>query len=134
MLRFVGKIRPWAHYKAMFPVALTAFSTYRIVRMRGCFISGATVSGDAGDCVRLLEPGNGRFNGTVNIGRGRRHPRFGTDCHHDDCRIGRTADRIRRYYLGGGTIIGHVSHGGQRFQRYLRNGHHCTHRRRSDGV
>ena len=27
LLRFVGKIRPWAHYKAMFPVALTAFST-----------------------------------------------------------------------------------------------------------
>lgn len=27
LLRFVGKIRPWAHYKAMFPVTLMAFST-----------------------------------------------------------------------------------------------------------
>ncbi|MCQ2955930.1 MAG: dicarboxylate/amino acid:cation symporter [Opitutales bacterium] len=27
LLRFVGKIKPWAHYKAMFPVMLMAFST-----------------------------------------------------------------------------------------------------------
>ena len=27
LLRFVGKIRPWAHYKAMFPVTMMAFST-----------------------------------------------------------------------------------------------------------